>query len=1534
MTRRQTIAAILFGRRDAKRRRPWPVRWLRRTILLAVFLIAAYVTLPWWIPTDWLSGKIINQLQADLGRRVYLRSVEVSWSDGVVLHDLSIERRPGFGDGPLLQVERVSLPFTPIRTLLTGRVSRMDVLNARVWVVRNEAGEMNITGLKLPSMTVEAERVSCDKVRVVLNNMKSQLTTEVDLVTLQFRVDPRSGQVEAQVSGQVAYTPHGGQSTKLGTFGTSAEVLDPYVASSGGELHQGGKIRLSWQTVDLESLTVTDWEMAQAIGLQELRGTCDGRLTLLINSDGTFGWQVDSKVSGLQARLDRSPWELNVPGGQVALAGSFDSATLNLSLDQVKIDLPGLYIDAGVDYRRTDANYLGLNIRQALLRPGQLAETMPRVMELLPAEWRLAGEVELSGSIKSSNLDKSVNLTLDATRLDVRVPRWVDKPRGLPARVRIDAGYRHDLDRLDLGNLSLELGSAAVRIAAHADQLYPVFTEQLRLEDVWLDWMAAAIVDAPQASELLHRLPFLQRAMGRAELSGPTHAEFRFEPIGTPGDFGLAEVHARQLTAYVDLGPGSRLSVAPRTGDGPPVVSKATDAPLRLALECRFPSLEPGTASGLPFDNGLLVLRLGNEQDDDAAVLGLNPFAGKLAFSDPDGSGPAQPRFDLVLDGRAVGRQLGRLKDLSPLLTEHMRASRFQLDGGFAGDLNVRLGLEQIRARLALQLEDLLVSLDDVALPPTFQNATWLGMEKLSFHKPRGTAAALEIDYAEYPLGRDEGEIVEGHIRLTTPAGELYGERDIQGGRESYLLRLRVDDVAALAGHIPELTPRIDELNLSGGLETAVRWQPGTEHQFDFSLDATRMAIGDRKAAGVPMLLNTRLVTDLPDQPAQPRLAIRRGELVVGRSDLVVHGSLRLLPVGWDQYLPPPIEDVEVMLTGHLAPDDQFRSLLPELAGWLDRVGASGRLDLYARLRGGWKEFQLTGDLDATTLGVQVPGWLSKAEGVNARGVIDLTFSGDMSLWKVAHFTGELDNVSITASGHLRREGGRTPPSNYDITLGVKAPDLAKLTRLCPALLREPELLGGPLTGGLEMTLHLFDDGRVWPPDTTTLLGPVRLLPSRLHAENVSGKLAGAPFAATGDVQFSDREIFVPRLAMVLGDSRLSISTRITEPAGKPTGWAEVAGQRLDVDELLELWGRLRTMPARQQAEEHLVRLGVTDPQKTHVAKQATAMAASGAKRAFESVSQPVGPVLTGQEPGVPTPAAVPEGQTARQIIDFVQRCDLRGNVHLADVFVTDVKNQTRYKLSEFRSAFTLDRGEVRFPFQTAMEGGTLTGTVKCDLASEDKILAVDYDASKLFPTKRVQPIIEAFFPGMVVNGFVTMREVNHQKLLPDPGDPNWPTGSGEIIFESGMLKGQAGPDWMVKVFPGLKLTEYRFVRMHDWFTLSADGETQHHMIFEGESYDIYMIGTTHRGTGEASYTVGVDLLASLDSKTWSVELHQGKIPLMYVSGRIENRELKDARYNMVAPTTALWQMLFRNNILYRGVIERALKKKPAEEEE
>jgi len=53
-------------------------------------LVGAYVTFPWWVPTDYLRGAIAADLSRKMGVAVTIDRMEVSWSRGVLIRQLRI----------------------------------------------------------------------------------------------------------------------------------------------------------------------------------------------------------------------------------------------------------------------------------------------------------------------------------------------------------------------------------------------------------------------------------------------------------------------------------------------------------------------------------------------------------------------------------------------------------------------------------------------------------------------------------------------------------------------------------------------------------------------------------------------------------------------------------------------------------------------------------------------------------------------------------------------------------------------------------------------------------------------------------------------------------------------------------------------------------------------------------------------------------------------------------------------------------------------------------------------------------------------------------------------------------------------------------------------------------------------------------------------------------------------------------------------------------------------------------------------------
>ncbi|MDD4890517.1 MAG: hypothetical protein PHU85_11370 [Phycisphaerae bacterium] len=1547
----QRILHVFRRRPSTRRRSRW--RLVRRGVILpAVVLLIAYLAIPWWLPTNWLRGQIIAQLQHDLARPVSIKGIEVSWRDGVVLHDLRIYQTDEFGPGdPLLQVEQVSVPLTPIRTLTQRRLGRLHVRDAQLSVVRNKDGVLNLSELK-PFNTapaVKIDEICCEGTKVLLINHRSKYSAQIRLGTLDCKLDPV---IRAAVSGQGAFLNEkfAGRSEPIGDFSVSAHALDPFISDSGAAAgpRQGGQMHLSWRTVNLASLPLNDFAALQKFGLNDWRGQCNGEFDMELRADGRLNWRLSMKLSQLDLSLSAAPRGLHVPAATLELAGKYDLATL--SVDKLSVEFPGLEMQANAQVRPADAGYFGLEIERARIDPVRLREVAPDLLDWLRPQWQLAGTMTVSGGVEWSETRRHVELSLDGTDLNV-ASDWLTKPPGVPARVTVDGTYRQDVDRLDVKAISLRLGGSEVSLDSSSDELFNIFTGRKKVWDVWLGWYGRLLVKTDDATELLRYVPALRRAIGQTRIAGPAEFLFRFQPIDRQVPLGAPRVvDARQLTIRMTL-PRDAQFMLPGAPGQPALLDKPAGEPLTVLLESTFDPADPTVRTGR------LIVRRGEEGDEAAlddtagpAVLAINPFSGKLAFSyppDTPADSRAKPEMDVVVDGELIGRRLEHLLDLSPVLRERLAAQHVQVAGGLGGEVNLRLGPGQLRARLAVELTKMKL---DVAATEQLLAASGVTLspgEKMppGLQKRVGDPATIIASLKAFPDYREEQFEFDG-LGL-----KLLAQRTVEGSslpREQRDVSLAVRSVEALLGHAPLLARRLaqDGLGLRGGATAKMSWTPGADHWFALAIDATDLDIRplsapDSKPAGMPLSLTAEWTTNLPNEPVHPWVKLDSARLTVAGSAIDLSGSCVLLPVFWDDpktppaerfgsliRRSPPLDRLDVDIHGRLALDPAIRKALPAVDRLVRQFGLEGAADLSARVTGGWEQLRVQAELDGRDMSIRRPGVLIKKAGVPAAVAVDATGSPWLEVLRVDRLTGQLNDMTFSGTGLVHRRPGAATPQNYDLTLAVDVPELARLAEACPAVLSQPELVSEPLSGRVSGEIHLVaEDPRLGEPGEATVAHP-RLLPSRLELADVRCTLAGTPIAATGRIDVSQRMLSIPGLTVQVGGTKAALVAQINDPMGRPRGWLDIVGERLDVDQLGKLWERLQAVPVPQRAADRL------PPGEADAMRRAGQLAVDMSARAFEGVSEPVGPPLLGQPTTAPAvgparPPAAPgtDARAARKIIDFLARCDIAGKVHFGDVVVSDAKNQTRYKLLEFRSSFTVDGGKIDFPFKTVMEGGLLAGKVSSNLSDEMPMLSVTYDADRLFPTKNVQPIVEAFFPGMTIYGHVTMREANQQKLLPRPGEANWTTGRGEIVFEDGLLVGQAGPDWMARIFPGLKLTQYRFKQMHNWFTLTEDGKANHHMIFEGQNYDVYMIGYTHRGTGQARYTVGVDLLASLDSKTWSVDLRQGKIPLMYVSGRIENRELKDASFTMVPPPIALFQMLFRDNLLYRGVIERAIRR-------
>jgi len=121
-----------------------------------------------------------------------------------------------------------------------------------------------------------------------------------------------------------------------------------------------------------------------------------------------------------------------------------------------------------------------------------------------------------------------------------------------------------------------------------------------------------------------------------------------------------------------------------------------------------------------------------------------------------------------------------------------------------------------------------------------------------------------------------------------------------------------------------------------------------------------------------------------------------------------------------------------------------------------------------------------------------------------------------------------------------------------------------------------------------------------------------------------------------------------------------------------------------------------------------------------------------------------------------------------------------------------------------------------------------------------------------------LNPLVESEFPGLEVEGSFSelkMLAADLASLL--SGVDAW-RGTGITVCREGVLYGPGGPDWMMKVFPGLKLVEYRWREMNNHFEILEDGSKKNNVLFNGELYNIYLEGVTNPLGGQEKYAEAI----------------------------------------------------------------------------
>ena len=406
-----------MGRSETKPRRSWWQFAARAMALAAVLAGAAYVTLPFWLPTDYLKDQIAKQLAAQTQLEVTIDELTVSWASGLELSGLEI-RSPG-DNSPMamVSVRRIGAEFNPIAYFLSDSIEWLEISEPSVFVDIDDRGNLNLAALGSLKSDVQTKRISVHQGRVTVRISGSDEVLQMTIAGAEY------------VAGQ------GGKLGRMTVSATlhQADVLAPIsMRLSGGDQQAiAAKAVMNFSHLDLARLPLIDLLDLPLAGLD---GECRGSLDLSMNHQGVVEqFVLDLSISGLDVRPLNGLELPVIDDAGLHLAAAYDPVKGNLDIQSASIRLPGIDL-SGSGSVFSD---LGKSHLQAVKKLDLSGTIYPdRIMALMPHKLSMPGELKMSGpvsvglGIKLENNLFDLTGSFDAAKTEVTLADKVIKPLG------------------------------------------------------------------------------------------------------------------------------------------------------------------------------------------------------------------------------------------------------------------------------------------------------------------------------------------------------------------------------------------------------------------------------------------------------------------------------------------------------------------------------------------------------------------------------------------------------------------------------------------------------------------------------------------------------------------------------------------------------------------------------------------------------------------------------------------------------------------------------------------------------------------------------------------------------------------------------------------------------------------------------------------------------------------------------------------------------------------------------------------------
>jgi len=880
--------------------RPGWQRFLRASVLGVLILAAGYVTLPWWLPPVLVRTWIARDLAGQLGVAVTIDRASISWGDGITLEGLHIASPPGYGDEPMVAVDRIQAEFAPLRYVLARRIQWMDIDRPKVLAAFDEQWQSNLAVLDRLSSPVTVERVIIEQAAGILALPRADRRVHLDIGHMQFE----AGRLQSL-----------GQITVAAVLRQHTEAAPIHLHVESGRLADpvASRLELQFHDVDLMELPL---EALLPPGVKHLAGLCAGSLELQVNRRGQVDqFRLDVVVRDLVAEpVDRTPLP-PVPLAELHLDAAYDPllGSGQLTVRSLEINVPdALNLQAKASLF-TNALAGDWEAVASLEAEGSIWPlSLATMLGYRPAdnETILDGPARFSMAATRDGQTVDMHLALNATdgvlRRGQRTLKPARRPLSLNFAGRVDertwhatvdrgdmvlAGNTFTVEHADIDNLHQRFGRDAGP-AGLAGLLRNV--AGLACSGRWRISDLAAIADI---------LPSLAPALTDVTLDGEV-----------AGAWALRRQDGPHLELLVDVPGRTHLTVGER-------FRKPHQQALSLQLTAAL-SPDGQDLKDLQMD---LTTGAGRIRLDDVAVAtddGRTVGTGRLEATNIQEFGRCFPAMEGI--GRIAGRLRGEVNatiqdDQADVVTTFRNLDLTWTEPQATKPTTTIAGALSVSGHLRRRTDTWLVQLDASATGLEARHEGWR-----TFYKPAGVPLDIHVDSAQ--VSRTNVVIDRLHARLAestvTAQGIALADGDLERGRVRATLVLPT----ILARHDPDLAALMQNWQVAGEvhIDASVSTKDEALHAA-LGVHATDVTFqsptGLVKPTDEPLELSATIHDPGPDEPMA--IEIRQGRL--GPIAFAGHVDLTFQPFASRGRLTCETQDIESL--GRLLADATVRPI-------------------------------------------------------------------------------------------------------------------------------------------------------------------------------------------------------------------------------------------------------------------------------------------------------------------------------------------------------------------------------------------------------------------------------------------------------------------------------------------------------------------------------------------------------------------------------------------------------------------------------